>query len=180
MARSSSSRILTDHEDIREWAESRGAKPTCVRGTGGDDDTGMIRLDFPGYSGERSLQPISWDNWFDKFEESNLALLVQDETAGGDQSNFNKLINRDTATQSRGRRRQSRRVSSNTSARANSGSEDRRRSTGSKRSSSRGGTQKAASSSRAAATSGTGRKSAAGSRKVRKAPRGTGSRSRAA
>jgi len=36
----------------------------------------MIRLDFPGYSGERSLEPIDWDDWFDKFEESNLALLV--------------------------------------------------------------------------------------------------------
>jgi hypothetical protein len=52
-----------------------------VRGTGGPDDVGMIRLDFPGYSGEGSLEEISWDEWFDKFDESNLALLVQDETA---------------------------------------------------------------------------------------------------
>ena len=85
---------LTDHEEIRRWAESRGARPACVKGTGGPDDTGMIRLDFPGYTGGDSLQPISWDEWFRAFEENALALLVQEETAGGDQSNFNKLVSR--------------------------------------------------------------------------------------
>src|SRR3954468_22320769 len=85
-------RPLTDHEQIRQWAEDRGAKPTCVRGTGGGGDTGMIRLDFPGYSGAESLQPIDWDEWFRQFDESNLALLVQETTAGGQRSNFNKLV----------------------------------------------------------------------------------------
>jgi hypothetical protein len=65
-----------------------------VKGTGKGDDTGMIRLDFPGYSGEESLQEISWDDWFEKFDESGLALLVQDRTAGGTESNFNKLVRR--------------------------------------------------------------------------------------
>lgn len=98
MARTAqSARSLTDHEQIREWAEERGARPACVRGTGGGEDVGMIRLDFPGYSGADSLQSVSWDAWFQKFDESNLALLVQDETARGQQSNFNKLVSRDTA-----------------------------------------------------------------------------------
>jgi hypothetical protein len=85
---------LTDHDEIRQWAEERHAVPSCVKGTGGGDDTGMIRLDFPGYSGGDSLQAISWDDWFEKFDESNLALLVQETTAGGAQSNFNKLVTR--------------------------------------------------------------------------------------
>ena len=55
----------------------------------------MIRLDFPGYSGEDKLQPISWDEWFEKFDERKLALIYQDETAGGQKSNFNKLVSRD-------------------------------------------------------------------------------------
>ncbi len=57
----------------------------------------MIRLDFPGYSGEDSLEAISWDDWFQKFDESNLALLVQEKTARGQKSNFtfNKLVSRD-------------------------------------------------------------------------------------
>lgn len=87
----------TDHEVIRTWAEERGARPTAVKGTGGDVDPGIIRLDFPGYSGEGKLEPISWDEWFAKFDESELALLYQEETAEGEKSNFNKLVKRSTA-----------------------------------------------------------------------------------
>lgn len=90
---------LIDHVRIRYWAEERGAKPACVKGTGARGDIGMIRLDFPGYTGEESLQPISWDDWFRKFDERELALMVQDTTARGEKSNFNKLIKRDTAAE---------------------------------------------------------------------------------
>jgi ferritin-like metal-binding protein YciE len=86
---------LTDHEEIRQWAEERNARPACVRKTGRKGDVGMIRLDFPGYSGGDSLQEISWDEWFEKFDESNLALIVQDRTANQQQSNFNKLVKRE-------------------------------------------------------------------------------------
>ncbi len=56
----------------------------------------MLRLDFPGYSGDK-LQEISWDEFFEKFDERDLALLYQEETAGGQTSNFNKLVNRSAA-----------------------------------------------------------------------------------
>jgi len=93
MARTSAAaRPLTDHDEIRGWAEERDARPACVKRTGGGDDVGMIRLDFPGYSGADSLEEISWDDWFDKFDESNLALLVQERTAQGQKSNFNRLV----------------------------------------------------------------------------------------
>src|SRR5256885_6336112 len=36
------SKTTTDHEEIREWAEQRGARPSCVRGTGGRGDTGVL------------------------------------------------------------------------------------------------------------------------------------------
>ena len=84
----------TDHEEIRRWAEERGGKPACVKGTGGRGDTGMIRIDFPGYSGGESLQQITWDEFFEKFDENNLALLHQEKTASGQKSNFNKLVKR--------------------------------------------------------------------------------------
>lgn len=84
----------TDHDTIREWAEARGAKPSAVEGTGGKDDPGIIRLDFPGYSGEGKLEEISWEEWFEKFDENGLELLYQEETAEGEPSNFNKLVKR--------------------------------------------------------------------------------------
>jgi ferritin-like metal-binding protein YciE len=91
------SHVLSDPEEIRQWAEERGAKPACVRGTGGKGDIGMLRLDFPGYTGEDKLQEISWDEFFDKFQERKLGLLVQDKTTRGQKSNFNKLVSRETA-----------------------------------------------------------------------------------
>jgi hypothetical protein len=92
------SKTTTDHEEIQNWAEARGAKPACVKRTGGKGDVGLLRLDFPGYSGADSLEHISWDEFFEKFDESNLALVYQEKTAEGAQSNFNKLISRETAS----------------------------------------------------------------------------------
>ncbi len=94
---SASAQVTTDHETIRRWAETRDGQPACVKGTGGKDDIGMLRIDFPGYSGEESLQHIGWEEWFEKFDERGLALLYQEQTAGGARSNFNKLISRDSA-----------------------------------------------------------------------------------
>jgi hypothetical protein len=93
----STSRVITDHDEIRTWAEERGAKPSAVASTSADDDVGIIRLDFPGYSGEGSLKEISWDELFEKFESAELALVVQDANAEGERSNFNKLVSRSKA-----------------------------------------------------------------------------------
>jgi hypothetical protein len=91
-----SAKRTTNHDTIQRWAESRNATPACVSGTGARNDVGMIRLDFPGYSGKMSLKPISWNEFFKKFDESDLALLYQDKTASGKRSNFNKLVSRQT------------------------------------------------------------------------------------
>lgn len=99
MSPSTLSKVTTDHDEIRRWAEERGAKPSAVIRTEHGDDPGIIRLDFPGYSGEGSLEEISWDEWFRKFDERNLALLYQEHTAGGEKSNFNKIVSRETAEQ---------------------------------------------------------------------------------
>jgi hypothetical protein len=95
--------MTTDHDEIRRWVEARGGRPACVLGTGGGGDEGVLRIDFPGYSGEGSLQQIPWGEWFDKFEQANLALLYQEETKGGQRSNFNKLVDRNESQSSRGR-----------------------------------------------------------------------------
>jgi hypothetical protein len=102
----SSAQPVTDHDRIREWAEERGGKPACVKGTGGKGDPGMLRIDFPGFSGEESLQEISWDEWFRQFDENNLALLIQERTAEGETSTFNKLVSRDTVRESGGAERE--------------------------------------------------------------------------
>ena len=166
---SASSRTTSDHDEIRQWAEERGGRPSCVRNTGGGGDIGILRLDFPGYSGEGSLEEISWDDWFDKFDERGLALLFQETTARGQRSNFNKLVSRETAMQSQsshrgtGRSRQAtskaRRASSSTRSRSRSGKSTRSRNqnrsegrSSSRKTTARAGESRGRSSSRSASS----------------------------
>ena len=92
----SNSRITTNHDTIRKWVEERNGKPATVKNTGsGREDVGILRIDFPGYSGGDSLEEISWDDFFRKFDDSGLAFLYQDNTSGGEQSRFNKFVSRE-------------------------------------------------------------------------------------
>ena len=109
------STTTTDHKFIREWVEERGGTPACVKGTGGRKDPGMIRIDFPGWSGEDSLEPISWDEWFKAFDDNKLAFLYQDTTKDGEESRFNKLVSRGTASRSRSTTSRSRSTTSSAS-----------------------------------------------------------------
>jgi hypothetical protein len=49
---------------------------------------------FPGGAGEEALEHISWDDWFAKFDESNLAFVYQEQKASGEDSTFFKLVSR--------------------------------------------------------------------------------------
>jgi hypothetical protein len=99
------SQTTTDHDEIRQWAEERGGKPACVQGTGGKGDVGLLRIEFPGSPGAKDdkLQPIEWEEFFEKFDERGLALVYQDHTADGKKSNFNKLVDRTSAAGSKAR-----------------------------------------------------------------------------
>jgi hypothetical protein len=132
------SQATTDHEKIRKWVESKGGCPARVKGTGNKNDPGLIRIDFPGFSGKDTLEPISWDEFFEKFDEAGLAFVYQD----GPNTRFNKLVKRETVEEK-----------SRTST--------RKRGTGSRK-------NRTSSRSRGTAQSGTGRKRSTRSRQARK------------
>ena len=85
----SEAKTTTDHDEIRRWIEQRGGTPARVRGT---EPGGILRIDFG--EPEESLEEISWDTFFQIFEDRGLAFLHQDE-ADGSESRFNKLVERD-------------------------------------------------------------------------------------
>jgi hypothetical protein len=93
---SSESKVTTDHNEIKKWVEERGGSPARVIGTDKGKSSGVLRIDYPGYSGEETLEPISWSEFFEAFEENALAFLYQDETKDGKESRFSKLIARDS------------------------------------------------------------------------------------
>jgi hypothetical protein len=85
-------KVTTDHEKIKEWAEANGGKPAAVSSTHEDDDVGIIRIMFPDApnSDHDALEEITWDEFFEQFEESELSLLYEDD------GRFNKIVGRDT------------------------------------------------------------------------------------
>ena len=86
----SSSKVTTDHDEIRRWVEERGGHPAKVR-TGGEG--GILRIDFG--DPDPNLERISWEEFFRIFEENNLAFLYQDKTESGGISRFNKFVDRE-------------------------------------------------------------------------------------
>jgi len=90
-------KITTNHDEIKKWVESRGGRPVKVKGTGRGSDVGLLRIDFPGFGNDENFEQLSWDEFFEKFDENHLAFLHQDETSGGDVSRFNKFVSRGSA-----------------------------------------------------------------------------------
>ena len=86
----SASETTTDHETIRKWAEARDGHPAKVETRG---EGGILRIDFG--EKEDALTPISWDEFFDIFENNRLSFLYQDKTGEGGKSRFNKFVARD-------------------------------------------------------------------------------------
>ena len=86
----------TDLNKIMRWAEERDGKPAIVKGTeGSKEGGGVLRIDFPGYRGEDTLEEVSWDEWYKVFKSRDLEFLYQDKTAEGKESRFFKLINKE-------------------------------------------------------------------------------------
>jgi hypothetical protein len=88
--RESQSDTTIDHDEIRRWAEERDGAPATVKGTGKKNDAGILRLDFE--PKDQELEEISWDEFFDKFEQEGLAFLYQEQTAEGKVSRFHKFV----------------------------------------------------------------------------------------
>jgi hypothetical protein len=167
------SKTTQDHDTIRKWAEARGAMPAEVASTAKGKQTGILRFAFPKAKNrnDENLEDISWEEFFEKFDQNGLELIYQEKTAGGARSNFNKLIYPEDEHASSRSRGSSSRTSAASSRSTGSGSSSRssnhtsissgnRASGRSSTSGSKGGTQ---SGSRSSGSSSSGRTSATAS-----------------
>lgn len=91
------SRTTRAHDEIRRWAEARGAVPAEVKGTERGGEAGIIRFEFPNAPNrnDSKLEEISWEDFFEKFDHNHLELVYQEKTSDGQRSNFNKLVHPD-------------------------------------------------------------------------------------
>ena len=97
------SKTTKDHNEIRKWAEKRGAVPAEVASTHTKSGPGILRFQFPDApnQNDKNLREISREDFFEKFDGANLELVYQEKTAEGQTSNFNKLVHPDEEEHSR-------------------------------------------------------------------------------
>jgi hypothetical protein len=91
----SASSKTVDHDEIRKWAEARGGRPSIVRtgsGKGKNKGGGVLRIDFG--PKEEKFEEISWEEFFEVFDQSHISFLHQDETKDGKASRFSKFVER--------------------------------------------------------------------------------------
>jgi len=74
-----------DHDRIRQWATRHQAQPATGEATRSGpatidvrDDGAGIRFNFPGFG---RFRPITWDEWFDNFEQYGLTFVYEREVA---------------------------------------------------------------------------------------------------
>lgn len=116
-----SAKATTNHDEIRKWVEARGGYPAHVKTTANRRGPGVLRIDYPGFSGQDTLERIDWDTWFQAFDKNKLAFLYQ-----GGRSRFSKLIDRSQAT---GHRSQEKRTTTKKRATTKSSSAATKRTT---------------------------------------------------
>lgn len=88
------SKTTNNHNTIKKWVEARNGKPAVVKGTeNSEKGEGLLRINFPGYA-EDNLENISWDQFFEIFENNNLEFLYQEKTKSGEESRFCKFVNK--------------------------------------------------------------------------------------
>src|SRR5215210_1691046 len=84
----------TDHDEIRRWADERGGRPSVVRTS--RRKGGILRFDFG--EDDEKLEETSWEEFFQIFDDSKLALLHQDSVNTGQTSRFFKFVARGSAS----------------------------------------------------------------------------------
>lgn len=81
----------TDHDEIKRWVEAHGGQPVALRTA--DGDVGVVRLNFR-REGTPPLHPLSWEEFFETFEERRLAFIYEENAAHGQEERLTKLVNR--------------------------------------------------------------------------------------
>lgn len=91
-------RILTDRQEIREWASARAGNPMLMDTPDGTGSRTLLQLTFgqhalntdnnEGPDRVGGFQLVSWDEWFAALDDNKLALRVSDDPSGGNEAEF--------------------------------------------------------------------------------------------
>jgi hypothetical protein len=91
-------RKTTDHNEILGWVSNHGGQPSAIRTR--DGTLGIVRLQFQHpeqmapSTNAPPLEPISWDEFFEQFEQRKLALVYENELDDAAAEASAKLVSR--------------------------------------------------------------------------------------
>lgn len=91
----SDTKTTTDHETIREWIEQRGSIPAQVTEPAGDDPGSLAVI--PEGKMDDSVREVSWEKFFEIFEDEGLAFVYQTKRDNPDEQWFCKFDERGDA-----------------------------------------------------------------------------------
>lgn len=85
------SKRTTDHDVIKNWIEKHNGEPAVVKGTEENQEpAGLLRVKFSEESSD-DLKTVGWDEFFNTFDEKNLAFLYEDDNK---ENRFFKFVSR--------------------------------------------------------------------------------------
>ena len=92
-----------DHELVRRWAERRQAEPATGEETESgpstvkvNDHGAGVRFNFPAVG---RFRPISWDEWFQNFDEHSLVFIYERDVESKSPSHRYRLVKLDALKQ---------------------------------------------------------------------------------
>lgn len=91
----STSKQTHDHEVIRKWVEERKGVPSKIKGTGDNEEEGVLRIHFPEFSDSDNFEEMDWDIFFKEFDDNKLDFLYQEKKENGETSTFHKFVERE-------------------------------------------------------------------------------------
>jgi hypothetical protein len=66
-----------DHKEVKKWAKKAGARPARIKSGQNLKSEGELRMDFSGGKNQE-LEYLSWEEFFNMFEDKNLAFEYED------------------------------------------------------------------------------------------------------
>ncbi|MBB6681500.1 hypothetical protein H4O20_08595 [Aequorivita sp. 609] len=80
-----------NHTTIRNWVEEREGVPAMTEGIANKSMAGqMLRINF--HENKEFLNKISWDVFFEIFDENNFQLLYDERIIDGKKSNYYQFV----------------------------------------------------------------------------------------
>lgn len=79
------SKFTKNHEAIKEWVEERGGKPIVE-----ENEEITLLIDFDKKNKEKNY--VSWNDFFEDFDEEQLMFLYQDKTPEGETSYYYRFV----------------------------------------------------------------------------------------